>query len=120
MFPTTRALVIAAMIGVAQLAGHIGLFVKRETVVSVIVAGVVGLLVGVLMLFVRREAGVAAVIGGALAILTGCSLLLMALPEDPAVVLILAPPILGGTVALLNPGSRWALGGSMLLVLGGA
>jgi hypothetical protein len=59
-------------------------------------------------------------VGGASAILTGGSLLLMALPAAPVVVVFLAPPILGGIVALLNPDNGWALGGSILLVLAGA
>jgi hypothetical protein len=120
MFWTKRSALVAALIGAAQLAGLIWLFVRRETVVTVIVAGSVGLFTAALLLFIRREPHVAGVIGGALAILTGSSLLLMTLPQDPAVTLILGPPVLGGIIALMNPGNRWALGGAILLIVGGA
>lgn len=108
------------MIGVAQLVGLIWLFVRRETLVAAVVAGAVALVVGVLLFFVRKAPGVAAAVGGGLAILTGSSLLLMALPVHPVVVVILAPPILGGIVAMLYPERMWVLGGAMLLVLVGA
>ncbi|HEV8572957.1 MAG TPA: hypothetical protein VGR49_07940, partial [Actinomycetota bacterium] len=81
------------------------------------VGGAVGLLVGVLLFSVRREPGVVGLVAGALAILTGGSLLLMALPAHPVVLLILAPSIVGGILALLNPSSSWALGGAILLFL---
>jgi hypothetical protein len=112
-----RGPIVVAISTVTQLAGLALLFERREAIVAAAVGGFVGLLVGVLLLFVRKEPGVAAVVGGSLAILTGGALLLMAFPPHPVVLLILAPSIVGGIVALLNASSRWALAGAILLVL---
>jgi hypothetical protein len=117
---TRTGFLVAAVIGLTQLVGFVWLFVRTETLVAVFVAGSVGLLTAAHLFYIRREPRRAGMIGGALAIFTGFSLLLMALPTDPAVILILGPPIFAGIIALLNPDNRWALGGAMLLISGGA
>jgi hypothetical protein len=110
-----RGPTVAAVILVAQLAGLILLFVTREALVATAVGGSIALLGGVLLFLVRKEHGVAAVVGGVSAILVGCAFLIMG--SHAVVILLVAPSILGGAVALVNSDKRWALIGALLLVL---